>query len=144
MPALQPGDLPPVLDLETADGISGTAILDAAATWLSLVEKASGRTPIIYTSARFWRENLAKAKDPNRFSAHYPLWVAYYGHIPQPPLPDGWTTWTFWQYTDSGKVNGIPVDKGKADLDRFYGSLAELRKLGGFKQFHLKDCSANL
>jgi GH25 family lysozyme M1 (1,4-beta-N-acetylmuramidase) len=132
MPAPQAGDLPPVLDLETTDGMSGTAILDAAATWLALVEKASGRTPIIYTSARFWQENLAKAKDPNRFGGHYPVWVAYYRHVPQPPLPVGWTSWTFWQYTDSGKVAGIPVKDGKADLDRFYGTLAQLRNLAGF------------
>lgn len=131
VPSLQAADLPPVLDLESTDKMSGTAVLDAAEQWLTHVEQALGRTPIIYSSARFWREDLANANNPNRFSAHYPVWVAYYRPATEPPLPDGWTRWTFWQYTDKGMVNGVPGSHGHVDLNRFNGSLADLRVLAG-------------
>jgi hypothetical protein len=46
-------------------------------------------------------------------------------------VPAGWATWTFWQYTDSGRVPGIV---GNVDLNRFCcdpGSLAALAGAGG-------------
>ncbi|HYG61751.1 MAG TPA: glycoside hydrolase family 25 protein [Thermoanaerobaculia bacterium] len=116
---LGPGDLPPVLDVETADGVSADDIVQGVATWLDVVQKATGRTPIIYTSHGFW-DSLG--------STHlggYPLWIAEYG-VSSPVVPAGWTRWTFWQYSDSGTVAGI---QGAVDLDVFQGSLEELRAL---------------
>jgi nucleoid-associated protein YgaU len=60
--------------------------------------------------------------------SEYPLWIAHYTEKPRPRLPKGWKRWTLWQYTDQGRVSGIG---GRCDLDRFRGSLAELRAFAG-------------
>jgi len=41
-------------------------------------------------------------------------------------VPGGWSTWTFWQRTSSGRVSGIP---GDVDMNRFNGTTAQLAKL---------------
>lgn len=33
----------------------------------------------------------------------------------RPALPGGWTRWSFWQYTSSGTVSGIPTS-GSTEL----------------------------
>jgi lysozyme len=40
--------------------------------------------------------------------------------VAQPKIPAGWTTWAFWQYSESGSVPGI---QGPVDLDVFNGPL---------------------
>ena len=113
------GDLPPVLDIETAGSLSPAEIVQGVATWLDVVQKATGRAPILYTSPGFW-----KTLGATQLGA-YPLWVAEYG-VSSPIVPAGWSRWTFWQYSESGTVAGI---QGAVDLDLFQGSLEELRAL---------------
>jgi lysozyme len=97
-----PLDLPPVLDLETADGLNPPALIDWTHRYLNAVRLLTGRTPIIYTYPRFWRTAMA---DSQEFTG-YPLWIADYNK-PAPSLPGGWPTWTFWQRTNCGRVPGI-------------------------------------
>lgn len=112
--------LPPVLDIEKTGGVSQTLILAKVQKWMDLVEKHTGQRPILYTYTSFATSNrLAK-----KFSA-YKLWVAQYGKLKTPKLC-GWSKWTFWQYTSSGKVPGI---SGNVDLDYFAGTRAELHAL---------------
>ncbi|MEG4839664.1 GH25 family lysozyme [Microcoleus sp. B9-D4] len=98
---LEPGDLPPVLDVETTGDLSVDQLCDRAAIWLEAVEKATLMRPIIYTYPAFW-DNLGT----KRF-ADYPLWIAHYTNAEEPWVPGGWKTWTFWQYSDSGSVSGV-------------------------------------
>ncbi|WP_445242509.1 GH25 family lysozyme [Microcoleus vaginatus] len=107
---LEPGDLPPVLDVETTGGLSATQLCDRAAIWLEAVEKATLMRPIIYTYPGFW-DNLGT----KRF-ADYPLWIAHYTSAEEPWVPGGWKTWTFWQYSDSGSVSGV---SGNVDTNIF-------------------------
>jgi lysozyme len=58
---------------------------------------------IIYATKDFINQYLPNAT----FLSVYKLWVAEYG-VSSPNLPKFWTTWTYWQYTDSGIVAGIP------------------------------------
>jgi len=46
----------------------------------------------------------------------------------QPTLPRGWFQWTFWQYSEKGRVNGI---NASVDLNLFNGSLEELYQFAG-------------
>lgn len=46
---------------------------------------------------------------------NYPLWVAEYG-VSRPRDNGKWSTYVGWQYTDTGKVNGI---NGYVDRDKF-------------------------
>ncbi|WP_445300896.1 GH25 family lysozyme [Microcoleus sp. BR0-C5] len=109
---LAPNDLPPVLDLEHADNLSATTVLSKAQQWLDVVENATGRKPIVYTYPSFWKDNLGNTQ---QFS-DYPLWIANYTSASGPIVPGGWKNWTFWQYSDSGRVNGI---SGNVDLNKF-------------------------
>lgn len=115
------GDLPPVLDLETTGGLSPAALRSWVATWLTTVERLTGRTPILYFSPYFWIDHMGNSTAFTR----YPLWIAHYT-ANRPLVPGGWPAWTFWQRTSSGRVDGI---SGLVDMNRFNGSTAQLATL---------------
>jgi GH25 family lysozyme M1 (1,4-beta-N-acetylmuramidase) len=117
----QPGDLPPVLDLEATGGLKVMALRNWTANWLQTVQELTGRAPIVYTSPYFWETYLGNS---TAFT-QYPLWVAHYG-VSQPRVPGGWTTWTFWQSTSDGHVDGIG---GRVDMNTFNGTTAQLSAL---------------
>jgi lysozyme len=124
------GELPPVLDLETNDGQTKDKILERAKTWLDLVEAAFGKKPIIYSGQYFLQDYFSEVGGgPPSWAKDYPLWLAQYPnqYVPgmRPSLPRGWFKWTFWQYSDKGRVNGI---NAKVDLNLFNGSLDDLYK----------------
>jgi lysozyme len=119
---LQPGDLPPVLDVEVTDGESAATIAAGLTNWIKTVELATGRVPVIYTAPGFWN-GLIGSTD---FSA-YPLWAANWG-VTCPTLPEGWANWAIWQYSDSGTIPGI---SGSVDLDEFNGSTSGILAFGG-------------
>ncbi|MBO9999940.1 MAG: peptidoglycan-binding protein [Cyanobacteria bacterium SID2] len=108
---LETGDLPPVLDIETDDGVDAASLAARMQTWLDRVEQVTQRRPIIYTYPGFW-ERLGNWQ---QFS-DYPLWIAHYTTASSPWVPGGWRTWTLWQYTDTGSVNGVP---GGVDVNGF-------------------------
>jgi lysozyme len=116
---IRPGDLPPVLDVETSDGVAGDALLRSVRVWLETVERATGKRPVVYTYPDFW----------NRYASGsvgaYPLWIATYSRD-QPMVPVGWSDWTFWQYTSTGRVAGIA---GDVDQNRFNGGSTQLAAL---------------
>ncbi len=126
--AFSPGELPPVLDIEETipydewPTVPRRQRLELALEWLRAVEARMGVRPIVYTRKGFV---AAMFGAPGPLAA-FPLWIAHYTLQPAPACPDGWT-WTFWQYTQSGRVPGI---SGAVDMNRFSGSLAELQSLG--------------
>lgn len=112
--ALGDGDLPCTIDLEVTGGQDPATIASKVATWLALVEKGTGKAPIIYAGPYFWADHVGSTA-----FGKYPLWVADYGPA-CPLMPPGWATWTFWQYSNGG---------GALDHDVFNGSLATLQAL---------------
>ncbi len=110
-------DLPPGLDLEARDGVDPGTLILRVGQWLDVVKTAINRTPLIYTSPSFWEALGA----PRGFS-DYPLWIAHYDRS-SPTIPRGWSTYTVWQYTSKGSVNGI---NGNVDLDVFNGTPDDL------------------
>jgi lysozyme len=115
---LKPGDLPPVLDLESADGLASSVVIAKAKTWLTKVEAATKVKPIVYTAA-FMSSVIGTG------FGGYTLWVANYGTT-CPTMPSGWTNWHFWQNSDNGNVPGI---SGNVDTDFFNGTLPQLQAL---------------
>ncbi|GAB3679731.1 hypothetical protein GCM10028814_14610 [Angustibacter aerolatus] len=115
----EPGDLPPVLDLEVSGGLTPAQLQAWVRTWLTTVQRLTNRTPVVYTTPSFWRGAMA---DSTAFHA-YPLWIAHWGPR-TPSVPGGWPTWTLWQYSATGSVAGIRTD---VDLDAFNGDAAGLR-----------------
>ena len=87
-----------------------------------MVESATKRQAILYTSLNFWRESL---NNSDAFRGH-PLWIAQY-EVDAPELPGNWSQWLLWQYSDAGRIAGIA---GDVDLNRFNGNLAALQDLG--------------
>ncbi len=127
------GELPPVLDIESNDGQTKDKVLSRARAWLDLVEAAFGKKPIIYSGQYFLQDYFSEAGGgPPAWAKDYPLWLAQYpNHYvegSQPYLPRGWYRWTFWQYSEKGKVNGINAN---VDLNLFNGSLEDLYKFAG-------------
>lgn len=119
----QAGDLPPVLDIETVDGVATSTLRQRMQQWLDHVEQALGTKPMVYTAA-FMSQTVGTG-----FSK-YPLWVANYGTT-CPTMPDGWSGWKFWQSSSTGSVPGI---SGSVDVNDFNGTLATLLQFAGVQQ----------
>jgi GH25 family lysozyme M1 (1,4-beta-N-acetylmuramidase) len=115
-------DLPPVLDVEAANGMTPAQIASKAKQWLDHVEAALGIKPIIYTGFYFWRDQVGAPA----YGAQYPLWHAQYTSAACPNISAPWTAWAFWQYTSTGTVDGIA---GNVDTNRFDGTMAQLMEL---------------
>ncbi|HWB74535.1 MAG TPA: GH25 family lysozyme [Nannocystaceae bacterium] len=120
MGELQPGDLPPVIDVEDHGGLSATTVANKVTQWVQHVEAATGVKPIIYTGRFFWQDYVKTSA----FSS-YPLWIAHYT-TGCPNLPSQWSNWTFHQYTDSGSWAGV---SGNTDTNRFNGDMSKLLEL---------------
>ena len=121
---LEKGDLPPVLDLEknTAEGrsVSDTEfskIIPIAKEWLSEVKKYFGVAPIIYTNMNIYKTFVSA--DP--VLRKYDLWIANPGTI-KPEIGNC----RIWQFSHSGKINGIP--DSKVDLNLFNGNYEDFEK----------------
>jgi lysozyme len=114
---LEPGDLPPVLDVEQTYGVASNVLRDRVKEWLETVQGYYGVMPIIYTNVEFYRQVL---KDD--FDA-YPLWVAHYLQKERPRI---YRDWMFWQHDEGGRVNGIVT---KVDFNVFSGDSAAFKKL---------------
>jgi lysozyme len=114
---LEPGDLPPVLDVESSYGLSASKFRKQVKKWLQAMETAYGVKPIIYTYVSFYQRYLSGYFD------EYPMWVAHYFQLERPRIS---RSWAFWQHNDQGRVNGI---LSKVDFNVFNGDSAAFRAL---------------
>ncbi|MCS6929396.1 MAG: glycoside hydrolase family 25 protein [Saprospiraceae bacterium] len=113
----EPGDLAPVLDLETTDGLHPDIVRREALEWLDYVERTLHIRPIVYTNLNFYERHLAG------YFEDYPLWIARYAE----GLPQLRThRWHFWQFTEKGRLPGIPRP---VDLNVFRGTPSMLERL---------------
>lgn len=111
---LQHAGTVPVLVLDFEPDPTSPALEASASAMAADLHTRTGRWPVLYTG----RWNVP-ASDPTL--ANCPLWLAEWGTNPVPP--PGWSTWTFWQYTATGTVVGVP---GACDRSRFAGTVGEL------------------
>lgn len=114
---LEPGDLPPVLDVEKIGNLTPSELRRDVKTWLDIVERKYGVKPILYTGYKFKLDYLGTPE----FDA-YPYWIAHY-YVEKLEYKG---KWAFWQYTDCGKVSGI---QGFVDCNIFNGDLADLMQI---------------
>ena len=114
--SLEDGDLPPILDIEKIDGISKEQLQEDALKWLVEIEKHYNVRPIIYTSVKFKKKYLNRSEFDE-----YPLWIANYADSLS---YDG--EWEFWQYSETGKVDGIGC---YVDLDVYHTTLESFESL---------------
>ncbi|NPA75476.1 MAG: SH3 domain-containing protein [Euryarchaeota archaeon] len=115
-PYLTSGHLFPVLDLEEGSSLGKTALSNWANEFMNYIYEKTGIRGIIYTNS-----NYAESYLDSSLAKNWSLWIAEYGV--SAPRTGVWSTWNFWQYSDSGTVTGI---SGSVDMDYFNGDLQEL------------------
>lgn len=116
----QPGELPPVLDLETTGGLKPADLLTWTSAWLAEISARTGLQAIVYTSPNFWKNALGDSGLPALDGTQ--LWVAHWTTASAPLVPAsnwGGAGWTFWQWTSHGRVPGIGP---QVDRDRYKGA----------------------
>jgi MYXO-CTERM domain-containing protein len=115
----EPGDLPPVIDVEVSGGLTPAEVEAAVRAWVDHVARAIGRQPIVYAGLYSWHDLTGSAD-----LTAAPLWVAQYTTASCPNIPSPWTRWLMWQNSSTGSVPGIPGST--LDLNRFNGTRADL------------------
>jgi lysozyme len=116
--------LPPVIDLEFIGNCKKTptpaSLEKELQSFIDLVEARYQKKPLLYTTYEFYDAYL-RGKYPTS-----PIWISdFYSWNKLPTLSDG-KSWTFWQYSERGKVSGID---SLVDLDVFNGTQAQFEKL---------------
>ena len=141
-----PGELPPVIDIESPDparwqqhGITGKYALDWVTKAVETAKKLWGRAPIIYTGPYWWKSAGGYLANAIEF-LECKLWVANYvgpskdglmheewlpAETKNPIVPAPWKEWTFWQHGGLHQP-GCALD---CDQDLFQGSYDDLREL---------------
>lgn len=114
---LEPGDLPPVLDIEKVKGMSASKLRKEVQDWLDVVEDFYGVKPIIYTYVSFYADFMEGEFDK------YPLWAAHYLEKDRPRIS---RPWLFWQHSERGRVNGIVT---RVDFNVFNGDSTDFENL---------------
>ncbi len=106
--ALRHTDLIPALDLERSGGLRAGELRIWTSTFLRTVQGAIGARPMVYSTAAFWRSHLSDTAKIAR-AGYAVFWVAHWdAQTPDVPGRE-WLGrgWTFWQWTDCGRVAGI-------------------------------------
>lgn len=115
---LEPGDLPPVLDMELDKRVMAKnkdLACEYAHKWLDAMEEHYGVKPMLYTYDSYYNDYLkGKGFDD------YDFFIARY-HEDQPRVPH----LEIWQYTEDGRAGGI---RTSVDLDIFTGDYKALEK----------------
>ncbi|MGD0702677.1 MAG: GH25 family lysozyme [Trebonia sp.] len=118
--------LPLVVDLENDPYASSNCYWTGSKRMISWiagftrrVRALTGTSPIIYTTAAWWKECT---RSTARFRSD-PLWLADY-NAGRPAAPRVWARWAFWQYSDEGFLPGI----GWTDVD-YYQPVNDLPSL---------------
>lgn len=120
---LEPGNVIPVLDLETTGGLSHRRLTRWILQWLRRVRDRIGVRPMVYTSSLGWAERTGDTTAVVK-AGFDTLWVAHWG-VRRPSLPArewGGHGWSIWQQSDCGSVPGI---RGCVDVN-LTDSLGEL------------------
>lgn len=139
------GELPPVIDVEQPVEFKKNEVgvwkatpvpfppsdawKSAILNWISIIQKASGKTPIIYTNQNCIRYGLKMtAASP---LVQYPLWVAAYQVPPVSPAFWPWPTWTFWQWGTPPVGLQYGMESRDLDCNLFNGDYDALAKMCG-------------
>lgn len=97
---LGPGDLAPVVDIETLGDDPPGDLDDRLRVFVERLRHHYGVTPIVYTGPTFWNDHLGGGY------GDHPLWIAEY-EVDRPKVPDGWTGWSLWQNRGNAAIPGV-------------------------------------
>ena len=113
------GMLPPVVDVEfygnkAENPPAPEEVQPQLQAYLDAVEDAYGMKPIIYATYESWELYVKEQFDD------YPLWIRNIWNRPKNS-----TDWTFWQYTNRGRLKGFSGEESYVDLNVFAGTAEE-------------------
>lgn len=120
--------LPGVLGLEhnpsgaMCYGLSPAQTRDWISDFHAAYKTHTSRDIVIYTTSSWWD---TCTDSWSGMSTKAPLWVADW-EASSPTIPTGFSTWAFWQYEATGRVDGI---SGEVGLNKFNGSASQLLAL---------------
>ncbi|MDF9828847.1 GH25 family lysozyme [Parabacteroides sp. PF5-6] len=104
-------DLIPLVDVEEINNWTRSQFQDSLKVFIRLVKEHYGKAPMIYSVNSFYNTNCAPEFN------NYHLMIGRYNNDPRKhPTVKGQGTYTIWQYSESGTVDGIPRP---VDLNRF-------------------------
>lgn len=86
--------------------------------YLDAVEDAYGLPPIIYATYESWELYVKEQFDD------YPFWIRDIWNQPKNSVD-----WTFWQYTNRGRLKGFSGEEPYVDLNVFAGTVEEWEQL---------------
>lgn len=113
--------LPPVVDVEyygnkKKNPPNVDKLREELQSYLDSIQEYYNRTPIIYATEEMWNAYLKGYFDV------YPLWIR--NVITKPQID---SEWTFWQYTNRGRLKGYQGEEAYIDLNVFYGNEKQWR-----------------
>jgi lysozyme len=117
---LEDGDMAPMVDVEDDPNIKPELFQARLLVFIKEIESYFKTSPIIYTTKDLYRKYLSWH---NSFQ-QYELWIADYSYE-RPSLCDKKNP-RIWQFTDRGRVKGIP---NQVDMNLFYDTPEDLKKL---------------
>ncbi len=115
MVKLEKGDLAPVLDVEEIQDMPKDRFQLGVKTLLEKLEAHYGMRPILYTNQDYYFKYFTGSDFEK-----YPIWIAYFS-FRKPGLSE--SKWSFWQFSDKGRMDGIPE---RVDMNAYKGSIEEL------------------
>lgn len=116
--------LPPAVDVEfygdkSTNPPAPNEVEAELKDYLEKTEQAFGQKPVIYATMEAWELYIQ-----GRFDS-YPLWIRDIWREPKLTAGTGNGTesgWTFWQYTNRGRLDGFSGEEAFVDLNVFYGT----------------------
>lgn len=108
----------PMVDVETRDGHSVKETRDSLDVFIRLVKQHFGQAPMIYGTNRSYNEICGPTYNK------YHLYIGRYGK--KAPVVRGKGQHTIWQYSETGKLKGIPKPVDMARFNKRY-SVKDIR-----------------
>ena len=120
------GMLPPVVDVEfygkyKQNKPDADAVRKELRTLVDMLTQAYGMRPMLYVTHASYDWLIA-----NAFS-EYDIW---FRDVLRAPRSSDGRAWTFWQYSDRGRLDGYEGEERFIDLNVFCGSRAEFEAYG--------------
>lgn len=118
------GMLPPVIDLEfygdkRENPPPQADVRRELDVFIEKITEYYGMKPVIYATEKSYELYLEGTYE------EYDIWIR---NVYMPPgLPEG-REWTFWQYTDKGRLEGYQGDEKYIDMNVFCGTREEFEK----------------
>jgi lysozyme len=106
----------------TTFSLSNSDIVSRVLTFLNIVESKTGVIPMIYSGYYYWNDFMTS--DVSWLK--YPFWLAWYNSESVIRVPQPWTQWTLWQYTDKEYGPTYGVEGLGLDMSYYNGTNEEL------------------